>query len=96
MEWVVKITYRPLDCWGSPGSNRIEGRAGPMAGLDGCGKSRPPLGFDLRTVNPVASRYTNYVIPALIQKVFQVNTCTDTLRVHTYILNTKLYALFHR
>jgi len=25
---------------------------GPRAGLDGCGKSRPPPGFDPRTVQP--------------------------------------------
>ena len=30
----------------------------PRAGLDGCGKSRPPLGFDRRTVHPAVSRYT--------------------------------------
>ena len=29
------------------------------ADLYGCGKSRPPLGFDPRTVKPVASRYTD-------------------------------------
>jgi hypothetical protein len=34
------------------------------AGLDGCGKSPPPPGFDPRTVQPVASPYTNYAIPA--------------------------------
>jgi hypothetical protein len=34
------------------------------AGLDMCGKSRPTLGFDPRTVQPVASRYTVYTIPA--------------------------------
>ena len=33
---------------------------GPRAGLDKCGKSRPPRGFDPRTVQPVASRYTDY------------------------------------
>ena len=27
------------------------------AGLDGCGKSHPPPGFDPRTPQPVASRY---------------------------------------
>ena len=37
---------------------------GPGAGLDGCGKSRPPPGFDPRTVQLVASCYTNYGIPA--------------------------------
>jgi hypothetical protein len=33
---------------------------GPKAGLEMCGKSRPPPGFDPRTGQPVASRYTNY------------------------------------
>ena len=33
---------------------------GPRAGLDKCGKSRPPPGFDPRTVQPVPSRYTDY------------------------------------
>ena len=34
---------------------------GPRAGLERCGKSRnPPSGFDPRTVQPVASRYTDY------------------------------------
>jgi len=35
----------------------------PRAGLDGCGKSRPPPGFDPRTVQPIASRYTDCAIP---------------------------------
>jgi len=34
----------------------------PSAGLNGCGKSRPPLGFDPRAVQPVANRYTNYAV----------------------------------
>jgi len=29
----------------------------PRDGLGSCGKSRPPPGFDARTVQPVASRY---------------------------------------
>ena len=33
---------------------------GLRAGLDRCGKSRHPPGFDPRTVQPVASRYTDY------------------------------------
>jgi len=37
---------------------------GPRVGLEGCGKSRPPPGFDPRTVQLVASRYTHYAIPA--------------------------------
>jgi hypothetical protein len=31
----------------------------PREGLEGCGKSRPPPGFGPRTVQPVASRYTD-------------------------------------
>ena len=42
-----------------PGTHCIGGWVGPRAGLDGCGKSRPPPGFDPRTVQPVASRYTD-------------------------------------
>jgi hypothetical protein len=37
---------------------------GPRAGLDGCGKISPPPGFDPQTVQPLASRYTDYAIPA--------------------------------
>ena len=38
---------------------------GPSAGLGVCGKSRPPvLGFDPRTVQPVASRLPTTLSPA--------------------------------
>ena len=47
---------------GKPGAHCIGGWVGPRAGLDRCGKL-PPLGFDPRTVQPVASRYTDYAIP---------------------------------
>ena len=50
-----------------PGKTRYPftgGWVGPRAGLDGCGKSRPPPGFDPRPVQPVASRYTDCAIPA--------------------------------
>ena len=43
-----------------PGTRCIEGWVDPKAGLDRCRKSRPPLGFDPRTVQPVVSRYTDY------------------------------------
>ena len=41
-----------------PGTHCIGGWVGPRAGLDRCVKSRPP-GFDPRTVQPVASTYTD-------------------------------------
>jgi hypothetical protein len=48
-----------------PGTQCIGGWVGPRAGLDGCEKSRPPPpGFDLWTVQPVASRYTDWAMPA--------------------------------
>jgi len=37
---------------------------GPRAGLGVRRRSRPPPGFDPRTVQPVASRYKNSAIPA--------------------------------
>jgi hypothetical protein len=41
-----------------PGTHWTGGWVGPRVGLDGCGKSRPPPGFDPRTIQPVASRHT--------------------------------------
>jgi hypothetical protein len=43
-----------------PGTHFTGGWVGPRAGLDKCGKSRPPTGFDPRTVQPVASRYNDW------------------------------------
>ena len=42
-----------------PGTHCTGGWVGPRAGLDRCRKFRPPQGFDPRTVQPVASRYTD-------------------------------------
>jgi hypothetical protein len=46
------------------GAPCIGNSVGPRAGLDGWGKSRLPPEFDYRTVQPVASRYTDWAIPA--------------------------------
>jgi len=55
----------------------IGGWVGPRAGLDGCEKSRPTTGFDPRTVQPVANRYTDsYPGP----KFLMVSGCMLTLR----------------
>jgi len=37
---------------------------GPRAGVNGCVKSRLLPGFDPRTLQPVASRYTDCAFPA--------------------------------
>jgi len=47
-----------------PGTHCSGGWVGPRVALDGCGKSQPLPGFDPRTVQPVASRYTDSAIPA--------------------------------
>ena len=56
--------------WERPGTHCIGGWVDPRAGLDGCGKSRPPPGFDPRTVQPVASRYTDWAIRPLIRFMY--------------------------
>jgi hypothetical protein len=56
MGWVVNATPRPLNPRERPGTRCLGGWVGPTAGLDRCEKSRPPPGFDPRTVQPVASR----------------------------------------
>jgi len=59
MGWVVNATPQLFYPRERPGTHRIGGWVGPRVGLDGCGKSRPQLGFDPRNVQPVASRYTD-------------------------------------
>ena len=44
----------------SPGKNRYKGRSGRVR------KIEPPPAFDLRTVQPVASRYTDCAVPAYL------------------------------
>jgi hypothetical protein len=44
------------------------GLVGPRAHMDVCEKSRPPLGFDPRTFQTVAIRYTDWAILAQISK----------------------------
>ena len=59
--WGVSVTPRPLFTPAErPDTHCTGGWVGPRAGLDRCGKSCPLPGFDPRTVQPVASRYTDY------------------------------------
>jgi len=48
----------------SPGTHFIGGWMYPRACLDGCGKSRPHQNSIPGPSSPVASRYTDYDIPA--------------------------------
>jgi hypothetical protein len=48
----------------APGTHCIRDWVDPRVGVDRCGKSRLPPGFDPRTVQPVSSRYADCVIPA--------------------------------
>jgi hypothetical protein len=54
--WVVSITPRSIYPWERPGTHCTGGWVGPRDGLDVCEK--------YRTVQPVASRYTDWAIPA--------------------------------
>jgi len=69
MEWVVNATFRPLYPRERPGTHCVRGWVGPRTGLDGCGKSRPPPGFDPQTTQPVAGRNTDCAIPAHRRRV---------------------------
>jgi len=60
----MHATPRPLYPRERPGTHCIEGWVRPRAGLEGCGKSRSPPGFDPRTVQLVASSYTDCAITA--------------------------------
>jgi hypothetical protein len=62
---------------------------GPRAGLHGCGKSRPPLGFDPRAIQPVVSCYTNSALLAqlLIYTKTELSVCA---RACAYINHLEL------
>jgi len=58
--WCVVIAMPfPLYPRGRPGIHCVGGWVSLRVGLDGMENLSPPPGFDPRTVQPVASRYTN-------------------------------------
>jgi len=67
MGWVANATPRPFYPRKRAGTSCIGGGESPRAGLDGCENVAPPR-IDPRTVQPVASRYTDCVMPADINK----------------------------
>jgi hypothetical protein len=61
--------------WERPATLCTRGWVDSRAGLDRCGKISPPPGFDLRTVQPVASRYTDWATrPTHLLVIVQSNT----------------------
>ena len=76
---------------------------GLRVGLHRCGKSYPPSGFDFRTIQPLASRYTDWAIPVqsiwevgLVQFFFFASTLCDSFAFVTshliaFICVTRLY-----
>jgi hypothetical protein len=71
MRWVVSATPRPLYPRLRPGTHRIGGWVGR------CGRLRKisaPPGFDPRTVQPVASRYTDWATGPTPQRGFTSKT----------------------
>ena len=70
---------------------------GPRAGLDRCGKSRPPLGLDPRTVQPVASRYTDCTNAASMNIIKNISfnyTMSPTNRTPKYTQATGKLSTF--
>ena len=63
------------------GTHCTGGWLAPRAGLDGCGKSSPAPGLDPRTVQPVASRYTDWAIPAA-----RIRVCNKWISLYIVIL----------
>jgi hypothetical protein len=57
---------KPLP-WERLGTHCIGDWVDSRAGMDGCRKSRPPLGFDPWTIQAIASCYTDWAIMARCQ-----------------------------
>ena len=57
-------------------------------GLVGCGNSRAPLEFDPWTVQPVASHYTDWAIPAhfiyVLMYYVHMHVYTDTVYIYIH------------
>ena len=63
MGWVVNSTLSLLYPLERPGTHCIGSRVGPQGRSGRVRKISAPRGFDPRTVQPVASRYTDWAIP---------------------------------
>jgi hypothetical protein len=63
------------------GTHFTGGWVGCGAGLDGSEKSRPLLGFDPRTVQPLETRYTDWTIPAHVSPTLRMKNVRKKPRI---------------
>ena len=68
---------------------RPQGRSGRVR------KNSPPPGFDPQTVQPVASRYTDWAIPAPIYISIYLSTTYLASYLSTYLPTISIYHLFN-
>jgi hypothetical protein len=81
MGWVVNAAPRPLYPRERISTHCIGRWLGPKTRLKGCGKSCPLPGFDPRTIQPVASRYTDRAIVAQLDVDRKTNIISQILGV---------------
>jgi hypothetical protein len=89
--------------WKRPRTRCIGGWVGPRDGLELVRKISPPTGFDPRTVQPVASRYTDWAIATQVISVWRSKIelaavtsvlCILTLSSHVMPFGNILLILF--
>ena len=85
--WVVSTTPRPLYPPGKILYSSYRRLRGPQGRSGRVRKISPPQGFDPRTVQPVASRYTDWAIPAKIHYIYVRYRCQTV--VYCIVLNCK-------
>ena len=88
MRRVFNATPWPLYLLERPGTHSIGDWVDPRAGLDGCGKSHPPLGFD-----PQPSSPWRVAIPTELSRPLFIYTVTHlkATRLESAIMYGKLY-----
>jgi hypothetical protein len=89
MGW-VNAKPRPLYPGKKTGTHCKGGWMSPKTGLGGVPKISPPLEFDPQAVHPVASRYTNYAIPAHTKRCSIKKFCVlPTVCIYVFFMNLR-------